>query len=169
MASAHGQSFEIRRAEVGDAAAISSLILGLAHSFTLRPDGSGAEVFLSTVQPSAIAGYIAAQNFMYFKAESDGRLAGIAAIRDTTHLYHLFVAPEFQKRGLARVLWEHASAAARAAGNAGGFTVFSTPSAVPVYERFGFRATGPRIEKDGIAFVPMRMDAAEESARVGSP
>lgn len=154
---------EIHRAEVGDAAAISELILGLAHSFTLRPDGAGAEVFLSTVQPAAIAGYIAAQNFMYFKAESDGKLAGIAAIRDTTHLYHLFVAPEFQKRGLARVLWEHASAAARAAGNAGGFTVFSTPSAVPVYERFGFRATGTRIEKDGIAFVPMRTEAKRES------
>jgi predicted GNAT family N-acyltransferase len=27
-----------------------------------------------------------------------------------------------------------------------------------VYEGFGFYATGPRAEKDGIAFIPMKME-----------
>jgi GNAT superfamily N-acetyltransferase len=79
------------------------------------------------------------------------------AVRDTTHLYHLFVRQEFQGRGLSRELWQHAKEAAIAAGNRCGFTVNSSPYAVPVYERFGFKATGPRIETHGIAFVPMEL------------
>lgn len=41
--------------------------------------------------------------------------------------------------------------------NPGYFTVNSTPYAQPVYERFGFVATGPRVETKGIAFVPMHL------------
>jgi hypothetical protein len=38
------------------------------------------------------------------------------------------------------------------------FTVNSTPGAMAVYERFGFRAAGPRVETMGIVFVPMRLE-----------
>lgn len=125
---------QIRRADEDDAEAISALIQGLTHCFTLSPDGVGAEAFV------------------------DGRLAGVVAIRDRSHLYHLFVAAEFQKRGLARTLWNHAKQAALLAGSARIFTVNSTPHAEPVYERFGFQATGPRVEANGIAFIPMASD-----------
>jgi hypothetical protein len=51
-----------------------------------------------------------------------------------------------------------------AAGNHRGFTVNSTPYAMPVYERFGFKATGPRVETRGIAFVPMELHLDVENA-----
>ncbi|MCG8462149.1 MAG: GNAT family N-acetyltransferase, partial [Holophagales bacterium] len=64
---------------------------------------------------------------------------------------------------IASRLWQRAKQAAVDAGNSRGeFSVFSTPYAVPVYESFGFRATGPRQEKDGIAFVPMRLEAGAQ-------
>jgi GNAT superfamily N-acetyltransferase len=142
-----------------DAPAISRLIGSLARFFTLQPDGAGAEDFLKAISPDAVAGYLADPRFTYFKAVDNDALAGVVAVRDGSHLYHLFVDASFQRRGLSRLLWDHARAAVGEA-NPGYFTVNSTPYAQPVYERFGFVATGPRVETKGIAFVPMRWVAA---------
>jgi predicted GNAT family N-acyltransferase len=61
-----------------------------------------------------------------------------------------------QNQGFSRSLWLHVKGIALANGHAGSFTVNATPYAVPVYERFGFAATGARVDKNGISFVPMR-------------
>ena len=146
---------DITNATVEDALTISRLIGSVARFFTLRPDGAGAEDFLQTISPHAVAAYLTDPRFAYFKAVENGTLAGVVAVRDASHLYHLFVGEAYQRQGLSRQLWDHARAAVGAA-NPGYFTVNSTPYAQPVYERFGFVATGPRVETKGIAFVPMR-------------
>jgi GNAT superfamily N-acetyltransferase len=147
----------IRPATPADAAAISALILGVSPSFTLRPDGEGAEDFLATLAPDAIAGYLASPEYAYRVAEEDGAPAGVVAVRENRHLYHLFVAPSFQGRGLSRRLWDAAMDAALRAGNPGEFTVNSSLYAVAIYEKFGFRPTDPRVEQHGIAWVPMKL------------
>ncbi len=144
---------------IEDASAISRLIGSVARFFTLQPDGLGAEDFLKTISPEAVASYLVDPRFAYFKAVDNGALAGVVAVRDGSHVYHLFVDESFQRRGLSRQLWGHARAAVGEA-SPGYFTVNSTPYAQPVYERFGFVATGPRVETKGIAFVPMRWVAA---------
>jgi len=149
---------EIVDARAEDAEAISRLINGVAGAFTLDPQGRGAEAFLQGITPEAIRGCIASSAFVYLKLQRGGRLAGVVALRDGRHLYHLFVAPECQRSGLARALWERILAVAEARHGPPPMTVNSTPGAVPVYERFGFRASGPRVEKNGIAFVPMRRE-----------
>jgi predicted N-acetyltransferase YhbS len=154
----------IRLAAPADAEAISTLIRGVSHFFTLRPDGAGAEAFLETVSADAIRGYLSSSEYVYRVAEEDGALVGVVAIRDNRHLYHLFVAPDGHGRGLARRLWTEAMDAALRAGNPGEFTVNSSVYAVPVYERFGFVPTGPRVEANGIAFVPMRLTLPADSA-----
>lgn len=146
-------------ATVDDAPAISRLIGSVARFFTLQPDGAGAEDFLKTISPESVAGYLADPRFAYFKAVENGTLAGVVAVRDGSHLYHLFVDESFQRQGLSRQLWDHARAALQEA-NPGYFIVNSTPYAQAVYERFGFVANGPRVETHGIAFVPMRWVAA---------
>jgi GNAT superfamily N-acetyltransferase len=140
-----------------DAPAISQLILGLAHHFLAEASGGGAGAFLQSVSPSAICTLIESPAMRYCKAICGGQLAGVVAVRDNTHLYHLFVDPAYQGQGLGRTLWLHARDIALANGNAGSFTVNSTVYAVPVYERFGFRATSARVEKNGVAFVPMQL------------
>lgn len=147
----------IRAAVPEDAPAISALIRSVAGAFLLHPDGAGAEAFLATITREAIAGYIASPDFNYRAGILDGALAGVVAIRDNRHLYHLFVAPERQGQGLAKQLWLDAKAEAVRRGNPGTFTVNSTPIAVPVYQSFGFSAAGDRVETHGIAFVPMRL------------
>lgn len=152
------QAVYIEAASVGDAQAISHLVRGLAPSFTLDPSGQGAEAFMDSISADGILRLMAAPNFVYFKGRVGGELAGVLAVRDNAHLYHLFVHPGYQGRGVARGLWLHARARAEAAGNPGVYTVNSTPGAVPVYEKFGFRAVGLRVETMGMAYVPMRLD-----------
>jgi GNAT superfamily N-acetyltransferase len=146
---------EIRSAKSTDALAISTLIRSVAHFFTLHPEGVGAEAFLETVSPAAIEDLINAPNFRYLVGSIEGELAGVAAIRDSAHLYHLFISPVFQRQGMGRLLWHEAMTDAIRRGNPGTFTVNSTPFAVPVYQSFGFTVAGPKVETKGIAFVPM--------------
>ena len=97
--------------------------------------------------------------FRYAVAELGPALAGVVAVRDGTHLFHLFLASEFQRQGIARCLWAHAMQAAQSAGRVEAFSVNSSLFAVSVYGRlgFGFVVCGERVEQHGVAFVPMRM------------
>jgi GNAT superfamily N-acetyltransferase len=146
----------IRPARPEDANAISALIHSVAHYFTVKPDGSGADEFLTTISPEAISRYISGANFQYLAGFVDQALVGVVAVRDNKHLYHLFVSPQFQRRGYAKALWKAAMDKAIELGNPGEFTVNSTPFAAPVYESFGFEALGPKVETKGIAYIPMR-------------
>ena len=146
----------LRPASADDAPAISALIRRNLAELTVDPSGAGAERFLAFVAPQAIRGYIESPDFRYQVAIEEEGLAGVVAIRYGTHLYHLFVQPERQNQGLGRRLWtlarqELVDADARM------LTVNSSVNAVPVYEAFGFRISGARVEQHGVAFVPMRM------------
>ncbi|MFD2366104.1 GNAT family N-acetyltransferase [Pseudoduganella sp. GCM10020061] len=149
---------DIRIANASDADAISALIGSVMHHLTIDPAGHGAEAFIATMSPASIATTIAAPNMHYLVGFEGGVLAGAVALRDNRHLYHLFVAPAFQRRGLATRLWQAVHDHARAHGNPGLFTVNSSIHAVPLYEALGFRATGTRTEMNGIAFLPMQLD-----------
>ena len=65
-------------------------------------------------------------------AELGPALAGVVAVRDGTHLFHLFVASEFQRQRIARRLWAHAMQAAQSAVRVEAFSVNSSLFAVPV-------------------------------------
>ncbi|NRR33786.1 GNAT family N-acetyltransferase [Oxalobacteraceae bacterium] len=147
----------MRHADTADAPAVSALIAGLLPFLTIAPDGSGAQQFATTLSAAAIASYIDNSRYDYRLAYADGALAGVVALRDGGHVFHLFVVQALHGRGLGRRMWEAARAAAVAAGHGGGFTVNSSVSAQPMYERLGFQATGPRVEQNGVAYVPMRL------------
>lgn len=147
----------LRPALVADAPAIVALIDDLMPFLTLHPDGAGAEKFIEHCRQPAIEGYLSQSRYAYQLAHIDGELAGVVAMRDNTHLFHMFVPRALHRRGMARRLWQAARDASIAAGNTTGFTVNASLHALPLYARLGFVATGPKVEMDGIAFVPMYM------------
>ncbi|MBS0343877.1 MAG: GNAT family N-acetyltransferase [Proteobacteria bacterium] len=154
------QSMSIRRATRDDASAISALILSLAHHFLLHADGSGADAFLLALGPAGIERNIAATELDYYVGMVGSQMAGVVAVRHTTHLFHLFVGHAFQRRGVARALWSHVKAVYEWPSASAPTTVNSTPFALSFYERIGFQATGPRVETNGIAFIPMQLAQA---------
>lgn len=147
----------IRPATIADAEAISALIIELSDPFYTSPTRDGAEPFLASVSTEAQRNYMAAGNFSYHVAESDGRLVAVVALRDNSHLFHLFVAKPLQGSGLARRLWNIVKTNAMAAGNPGQFTVNSSPNAVPIYEKFGFVRRGEVQYMHGISCQPMQL------------
>ena len=157
-------NMNIRPATPNDSLTISALIRSVAHYFTLHPEGIGAEEFLKTISPEGINSYITAPNFHYLVGFIGDELAGVVAIRDNNHLYHLFVSPQFQRMGIAKELWRVAMDESLQRGNPGEFTVNSTPFAVPIYESFGFEITGQKVETMGIAFVPMKLSKGGQVA-----
>lgn len=158
----------IREATAEDAEAISELVTSLAPYFLADPADPGAAApFFESVSPEAQRRYLTEGRCRYHVAESGGALVGVVGVRDDAHLFHLFVAEGFQRRGLAARLWNRARGAALAAGNPGRFTVNASLYAVPVYERFGFQATGPEVRKDGVAYVPMELDGSLDEGGAG--
>lgn len=157
----------IRLAERDDADDISELVGGLAGAFLLEPDAADDLPLLRSFTPEAISRYVTGDSYWYYLGEIGGRIIGVAALRDdghAFHLFHLFVAPQWQGLGIAARLWEAVRDAMLEDDDLppdGAFMVNSALGAVPVYERFGFVALGPPVEKNGIAFVPMKLPVAQ--------
>jgi GNAT superfamily N-acetyltransferase len=149
----------IRHATPDDAEPISALITALAPSFFLADpdDVEAAAPFFDKVTPATIRDYLASDRYRYHVAGRGGELVGVIGMRDHTHLFHLVVAEQVHRQGVATRLWHEAKRVAEAAGNSGRFTVNSSRYAVPVYERFGFLVTGPEQHKNGLVFVPMAL------------
>jgi len=152
----------IRNALPADAENISALIRGEAGYCTVNPSGEGAGHFFATITPEAIEGYITNPSFIYLLGFVAEELAGVAAIRDGKHLYHLFVASRFHRRGIASALWAQIKVKILESSTIDGLTVNSTQFAVPVYQRFGFQIQGPLVEEKGVAFVPMKLSGSHE-------
>ncbi|MEM9556554.1 MAG: GNAT family N-acetyltransferase [Acidobacteriota bacterium] len=152
----------IRRAGPEDSEAIAALVATLIDYFLADPaDRDSAADFFATITHAAYRERLEDPSFIFHLAEvargGTTTLAGVVGMRERSHLYHLFVAETYHRQGLAARLWHTAREAAEAAGHDGGFTVNSSIYAQPVYERFGFRATGEVVHQDGIAFVPMAL------------
>ena len=144
-------NFVIRQAEASDAGPISHLVLGVAHYFLADPSSPEVGPFLAGLTPPSYADRIGSSNFSHYVAEDSAGPCGIIALRDGSHLYHLFVRADAHGQGIARALWEHA----KALSGHSTFTVNSSLFAVPVYERLGFVAKAPPQTADGLVFVPM--------------
>jgi GNAT superfamily N-acetyltransferase len=135
------------------------LIASFQTELTDDPSGADAEVYLVSVSVQAEREYLASERYGYLLAYSDSQLAGFIAIRDGSHLFHLFVERSRQRQGIARRLWERALKELCVPTSDGGFTVNSSLSAVPVYQAFGFVPSESIQRVHGISFLPMRRPA----------
>lgn len=137
--------------------AMATLLRSLALEFIVHESTPlGAATFLAENDEQGIRGYLARGHVCHVALDGD-RLAGFIAIRDNSHLFHLFVGAAWQRQGLARRLWHAARAAAIARGGDGNFTVNASNYAVPAYERLGFVRMGPTQCVKGLSFNPMHL------------
>lgn len=147
----------IRKSVASDAEKISELITSVMHLFLAEPDGKGAENFLQMSTPTGLVAFMALPHINYLLGEKDGVFCGVVAVRNNSHLQHLYIVPAFQGRGVGKYLWETARDQAVAAGNEGQFTVNASLNAIPFYKRMGFEATGDVSLEGGLRFQPMKL------------
>lgn len=144
----------VRDGHAGDAAALCGLVTPLARHLLDAGPGTapGTHPLLATFTAESFAQRLLSPQFAHYVAEQDNRLCGMIALRDGSHVQHLFVRDDTRRRGIARQLWEHAL---RLHGDRA-YTVNSSEIAVPVYTRFGFIGSGPAQTANGVRFVPMQ-------------
>lgn len=150
----------IRPLEETDIPAVARLFRELAIEFIVHESPpEGAANFLRENDEEGVRGFVA-KGHAYHVAVIGDELAGFIAVRDGSHLFHMFVAKRWQRRGVARRLWDVAREAALAAGNPGVFTVNASNHALPVYVAWGFARTAPTQFVKGLYFTPMRLELA---------
>lgn len=150
---------QIRPVEQGDIPAVACLFKVLAREFIVHESTpEGAATFMRENDEEAIRRYIEAGH-VYHVADSDGEIAGFIAVRDRSHLFHMFVGVKWQRQGVAKRLWTVARQAAIDSGGSGSFTVNASNFAIPVYEAMGFVRTAPMQCLKGLYFNPMESKA----------
>ncbi len=108
---------------------------------------TGVEEFYRSIHD---ADYLA--GLRMFGAYAGERLVGVIATRsEGTHIALFFVDGAYHRRGVGRRLFQTVSGACRADK----MTVHSSPYAVTVYHKFGFRAVGKERTVNGLRFTPM--------------
>ena len=142
----------IRKAKVGDALEIKSLVSSLSHFYLENKKSPIPDWLLSTLDVSAFERRLSNDWFTNFVYVEGNDIVGYISMRGERHLYHLFVAEKHQRKGISTELWRYVISRMKSRE----YTLRSSTYAIPVYKRFGFIATGPAEVKDGIGFQPMR-------------
>lgn len=150
-------TLQVRPAESTDAPAICALLHSVTHLMVPEPTAPDAIRFLDSSREPAVIERLAAPNFRHLVAERDGKFCGYIAMRDGSHLYHLFVRPELHGQGIARFLWQQILSG----DGPGRYTVNSSVPAVGVYRNFGFVTSGEPQLHCHPPYVPMMYTAGE--------
>jgi GNAT superfamily N-acetyltransferase len=139
-----------------DAEAASRLILDAFAQFIAGEySDEGRAEFTRYVQAAALVERSRSNHFVLMAMEGENP-AGVIELRDNDHVSLLFVGRGFQRHGIAGELLARALSVARPAKpGLERVTVNSSRFAVPIYEKLGFRQTGPERSVNGIVFIPM--------------
>lgn len=84
-------------------------------------------------------------------------IVGVLAMRKPSHISLFFVKAEYHRQGIGRQLFEKMLCDYQPQG-IGVFTVNSSPYAVEVYRKLGFKLTGNECITNGIRYTPMKME-----------
>ena len=146
----------IRIAIKQDSEALSKLVISLAHFYQEKPSEPLPKWIMDTLQPSSFESRINHSGYLNLVYEESSEIKGYISIKDTSHLYHLFVHEELHGKGIARQLWLRARSHFPESHH---YTLRSSLFAIPVYSKFGFYKTDSIAFKDGIGFQPMAFNA----------
>jgi ribosomal protein S18 acetylase RimI-like enzyme len=141
---------------------ISELIVSLMEAFVVP--GADLSQFLDSLSPAAEAGYLRDARYWYRIALVDDDFAGVIALRDHSHLLHLFVKPRLQRQGIGLALWQEAVTHLRQARTQA-ITLRSAPDAIGFYEKLGFQREGGILVTHGVRVQPMRLMLVPLSAQ----
>ena len=95
----------------------------------------------------------------YFVAELGGRIVGVVATRDDSHVFRLFVSRRWRRHGIAGALLRRIVADGRRRSGTRTFTLNASKFAIEAYLRLGFRITGRAVAKGPgrVVATPMRI------------
>jgi GNAT superfamily N-acetyltransferase len=151
---------EIRTLDAQDITAAMELVWQVFSEFE-SPDYSeeGSATFKAFIEePSNITGKMAIGELHLWGAFDGTKIVGVIAIRPPLHISLLFVDKAYQRKGIARKLFETVISDRVITGEHTSITVNSSPYAVEIYCHLGFVATDEEQTKNGLRFTPMKCE-----------
>lgn len=144
---------KIRQVNKNDVDALINVVTSLSRFYLKDKEGLLPEWFANSLSSNEFESRIANDEYQNYVYEVSGILAGYISLKGRSHLFHLFVLPEYQGNGIARMLWEHV----KLLSGSPVYTLRSSLFAVPIYKKFGFYVSGDVQEKEGICYQPMEL------------
>lgn len=141
--------------ETGEENEVCDLISEVFNKF-VAPGYSeeGIKEFYRYANSEALAARQGNNNFCLV-AEMEGRIVGMVEMRNCNHVSLLFV--KERGRGIAKELFNRAlEKCITETSECLQVTVNSSPYAVSIYERIGFRVVGEEKTENGITYIPMK-------------
>jgi GNAT superfamily N-acetyltransferase len=115
----------------------------------------GVDEFYKYANPAVMASRLS-EGHSILVADCHNQIVGMIEFRNNEHLSLLFVDPLHLRKGISRALFDHGLRVIRKANpSLERITVNSSRYAVPIYESFGFVASGDESTIKGITFLPM--------------
>ena len=90
------------------------------------------------------------QSYVY---EVNGLIVGMIEMKDYCHISLFFVERKFQRQGIGQALFNKVKD-----HTIGEITVNSSPYAVTIYEKLGFKKVVGELVKNGITYIPMILE-----------
>ena len=122
------------------------------------PDYSeqGVNTFKEFICYDSITEKLENGQMMFWGCFISGDLTGVIAIRDTNHISMLFVKKEYQRKGIAKKLFQTLVEYCKTNESIKSITVNSSPYALEIYHHLGFKDTNAEQTVDGIRFTSMK-------------
>jgi GNAT superfamily N-acetyltransferase len=152
-----------RRMQAGEESIVCNIVARVFKGF-VEPGFSseGIQEFLRYVEPGALAQRAQADHFVWVAVAHD-EIVGMVEVRDHNHVSLFFVDARYHRRGIGRELIQRALDTCRHnRQNLQQIDVNSSPYAVPVYQKLGFRQTGAEQVENGIRFIPMVLELRQQ-------
>lgn len=148
-------NFSIQAGFLSDRHLISSVIIKSASKdlFTGLSE-TGIQTFIQSVTPEQIE-FCFNNSCQYYIVHQENQAIGVIAIHKNVHIYHLFILPDFQRKGVGKMLWEATLTKSLRLGNRGTFTVNSSTIAFPFYQKLGFQQNSPAQQQNDVHYIPM--------------
>jgi len=143
----------------GEESAVCTLVAHVFNEF-VAPEYSdeGVEEFLKYVEPNSLLERSQEDHFVLVALLLE-EIVGMIEVREYGHISLLFVDKRFQRIGIGKALLQKALEICFShKPGLSKISVNSSPCAVDVYRKLGFRPQGPRQTVKGICFDPMVLE-----------
>ena len=145
----------VRPATILNANDLSQLAFSLSDFYLASPNTQLPQWLADSFNEEQFLSRLKDDDYTHFVADIDNTIVGFIAIKSPNHLYHLFVNKNHHGKGIGKQLWEYAFEQLNLDTQAY-IIVRASLYAVPIYEKFGFVATGTIMQKDGVNFLAMK-------------
>jgi GNAT superfamily N-acetyltransferase len=162
------ETVQYRFMEPSEETGVSDLVIRVFKEFIAHQySQEGVHEFLKYVQPELFLRRSQKNHFVLLATIQD-KIVGMIEIRNNRHLSLFFVDKRFQQRGIARELLRRSlkicklEISLKRSPELQEVSVNSSPNAIQIYERMGFRQKGYEQVNNGIRFTQMVLELPKE-------